>query len=129
VSEEPRPRSTAAVAYEALNLGKANQKAIESHEDVCAERYSNINTAIDEVKNELRRSVDGVKADVTASVGEIKTILGWAGGLGLSVIITMLGYLALSQWEANQDAQKAATEKIALLERQVAQQQASAPQP
>lgn len=95
-------RSTSSVAYEALNLGKANKQAMEAHEDLCAERYGNIHAAI----------------------GRIEGILKWAGVTGFGVIITLLGFLLAQQVQANDRATKDSAAKIELLQRQLTQQQA-----
>lgn len=94
------PLSTASVAYEALNLAKQNARDIESHEDLCAERYGNINK----------------------SLGEVKGILKWAGTTLFGIIIALLGFLAAQQFNANDSARKQAEMKIELLERQLLQQ-------
>lgn len=86
--------STAGVAWDALNLGKQNARDIEAHEDLCAERYNHINV----------------------SIGEIKGILKWAGGAAFGIIIGLLAFLAQAQFAANDAAQKAAREKIEMLE-------------
>lgn len=85
------------VAYEALNLSKQNTRDIEAHEDLCAERYNNINN----------------------SIGEIKSILKWAGTTGFLIIIGLLGFLAKTTWEAKEQAQEAAATKIEMLQTQL----------
>lgn len=87
--------SASRVAYEALNLSKQNTRDIEAHEDLCAERYKNINT----------------------SISEIKSILKWAGTTGFVIIIGLLSFLAKAQFDANSTAQRAAQAKIEMLER------------
>lgn len=116
----PRSTSAAAVAYEALNLGKQNSRDIEQHEDICAERYRNINN-----------SMTKIETSVDKQFGEIKDILKWAGGALFSVIIALLGFLATQQFNANDQARKQAEAKIDLLERQLLPQvrPSVAPQP
>jgi len=112
VSAESTPRSSAAsIAYEALNLGKQNARDIENHEDICAERYANIN-----------KGMAKIESNVDKQFGEIKGILKWAGGALFSIIIGLLGYLAAAQFSANDIARKASDAKIDLLERQLLQQ-------
>lgn len=65
MSDEP---SIAAVAYEALNK-------INAHEQICTERYNNINT----------------------SLGDVKTGLKWLGGMMLSVLLAVLGWSLAQQ--------------------------------
>lgn len=105
MTAESPPTSTARVAYDALNLAKQNARDIENHEEICAERYAGIH----------------------ASMGEIKNILKWAGGTLFSIIISLLAWLALQQFNANDQARKSAETKIELLEKQIAQQARPAP--
>lgn len=85
------------VAYQALNLSKQNERDINAHEDLCAERYAHINT----------------------SISEIKGILKWAGTTGFLIIIGLLGFLAKTTWEAKEQAQQAASTKIEMLQSQL----------
>lgn len=133
MSETESRRSTAAVAYEALNLSKQNSRDIEAHEDLCAERYDNIHKAIAEIKDtakadkaEIKKAtqdaLDEVKKSSTAATDEIKGILKWAGTTVCGIIIALLGFLAAAQFNANDQARRDATAKIELLERQLQQQ-------
>jgi len=115
VTEQPS-RTTAAVAYEALNLGKQNARDITQHEDVCADRYRDIKDAIKHVEDSFNKSTD-----------EIKGILKWAGGILFSIILTLLGFLATQQFNANDQARKSAEIKIDMLERQINQARTPAP--
>jgi hypothetical protein len=45
--------SEESVAYQALNLARANDGKINAHEELCAERYGNIHKAIDDIKGVL----------------------------------------------------------------------------
>jgi len=81
---------TSDVAYQALTLARQANRDIEKHEDICAERYDGINKTMD----------------------EIKSILKWAGGFGFTVIITLLGFLAHAQFDANEAAMKALAAKV-----------------
>lgn len=85
------------IAYDALNLAKQNARDIESHEDICAERYAGIHEKI----------------------REIKGVITWAGGLAFTVIIGILGFLASAQFSANDQQQKTQQTRIELLERQL----------
>jgi len=96
-----------AVAYEALNLSKQNTQKIDAHEDLCAERYGHINS----------------------SIGEIKSILKWAGTTGFLIIIGLLGFLAKTTWEAKEQAQMAASTKIELLQTQLNEERRAASRP
>lgn len=121
MSEGATPRSTgstAAVAYEALNLGKQNSRDISQHEDICAERYRNIN-----------QSMAKIETSVDKQFGEIKGILKWAGGAAFAIIIGLLSFLAQAQFTATDLARKEAALKIETLERQVRQQPVAAPLP
>lgn len=94
---------TRSVAFKALDMGKANTLAIEAHEDLCAERYANINTTV---------------GDVKASVKEIKALLGWVGAAFFTVMVSGMGYLISLTISANHDAAAAAAAKIEMLQRQ-----------
>jgi len=72
---------------------------IESHEDLCAERYGNINDTL----------------------RTIKSILGWAGGTIFMMLIGVLGWL-ISQQVGRNDSDRAVLEaKIELLQRPMQQ--------
>ena len=121
MSDTPTPRSTAAIAYEALNLSKQNERDIEKHEDLCAERYANINITMAAIEQRADKGFT-----------EIKGILKWAGGTLFAIIISLLGFLATQQFNANDSARRQAESKIELLERQILQQARptpAAPQP
>lgn len=99
--------SPSKIAYDALNLGKQNARDIEAHEDLCAERYRNINESIAELKSEFR-----------STSNEQKQILKWAGTTAFGIIITMLGFLGVQVYNANQEADRERDRKFELLQRQ-----------
>lgn len=75
MSDDP---TVAGTAYEALNK-------INAHEQLCTERYNNINM----------------------SLGDVKTGLKWLGGMMLSVLLAILGWSLMQQVNTvnrNQDA-------------------------
>lgn len=88
--------STAAVAYEARNRANAAHDKIEAHEDLCAERYRNINE----------------------SVAEIKNILKWAGSGIIGLMLTVLGWLVLQQIDNNRQDQAALARQLLELREQ-----------
>lgn len=45
----------AAIDYEARRRADKAQGDIESHEEICAERYQNINSSISDLKSDIRR--------------------------------------------------------------------------
>lgn len=85
------------IAYEALDLSKKNARDIESHEDLCAERYAGIHDKI----------------------REIKGVITWAGGFAFVTVVGILGFLAQAQFNANDQQQKTQQTRIELLERQL----------
>lgn len=87
------PGSVGGIAYDALTMAReANDKAeralrdIEGHEDICAERYRNINEKL----------------------GMLFKIIAWAGGTGFLLIMGLLAFLAKTQFESINALQKAA---------------------
>lgn len=64
------------IAYDALNLAKQNERDILQHEKICAERYLGINNSVAELKS------------------LIKTGMGW----GFSILMAMLGFLLVQQF-------------------------------
>lgn len=111
MSTDLAPSSTARVAYDALNLAKQNERDINHHEDICAERYKNIND-----------SMLAIEQRADKGFSEIKGILKWAGGALFSIILGLLAFLAQQQFVSNDTARKQAEAKIDLLERQLIQQ-------
>lgn len=85
------------VAYDALNLAKQAVRDIESHEDICAERYAGIHDKI----------------------REIKSLIGWAGGSAFGIIIAVLGFLAIQMISANDQARHDQQTKIDMLQQQL----------
>jgi hypothetical protein len=72
------------VAREALDLAKDAKHRIDSHEDICALRYKQLE--------------DGISG--------VRTIITWAGTTGFAVILTILGFLMKNQFDANSELQK-----------------------
>lgn len=89
--------SIESVAYDALNLARENKRDITAHEDLCAERYNHIGQ----------------------QMSEIKSFLKWFGGTSIIIIIGLLGFLSRAQIDANNQAQRAAIDKIERLEQQM----------
>jgi hypothetical protein len=89
--------AVAAVAYDALNLAKQTARDIEQHEDICAERYAGIHTQI----------------------GDIKKLIGWGGGLALTTVLCVLGFLAAAQFNSNDQARRDQQTKIEALQQQL----------
>lgn len=74
------------VAYRALNMAKEAKQEIKSHEDICAERYGNINSSV----VALGEGIKGIKSGL------------WkAGSVGFAIIMSVLGYLAAAQFDNN----------------------------
>ena len=96
--------SEQSVAYEALNLSRKNAQQIEAHEDLCAERYGFIHQSI---------------AGIDASVKEVKGVLWKVGGGAFSIIITVLGFLAVAQFNANNRLTDENRLKVEELQRQL----------
>lgn len=102
----------AEIAYEARNLARQNARDIEQHEDLCAERYAGIHDKI----------------------GEIKGMLKWAGGTGFSIIIGLVGFLAVQMFHQNEQQRRdqelrgqAQQQKIELLQQQLSEAQKDRP--
>lgn len=95
--------SLGGLAYDALEMarhadGKAERalQAVDSHEDICAERYRNINEKI----------------------GTIFKLLAWGGTTALMLILGLLGFLAKTQFDSMK-ARDDTTQQIAeILRRQ-----------
>ena len=84
----------------AYSLSQKNERDISAHEDLCAERYGNINL----------------------SIREIKGILKWAGTTAFAIIISLLGWSISQQMSANALAASASQIKIEMLQRQITEQ-------
>lgn len=63
--------TTAGVAYEARNRANAAHEKIDSHEQLCSERYKNIND----------------------NLSMLFKIIGWGGSTTLLLLIALLGWL------------------------------------
>ncbi len=83
------------VAREALDLAKDVDRRMDGHEDICAIRYRSLENSIAHVKNEL-----------SASVGDIKKVLAWAGGTAFIGLIGALSFFLKVQFDANADMQR-----------------------
>jgi hypothetical protein len=103
MTRESTPSGATAVAYRALNAANKAQDDIVAHEDLCAERYANINTTI----------------------GEIKSILKWFGSTIFILLVGVAGWSIKAQLASSDDAQQAKLE--AAIRGVVVQQQEAAP--
>ena len=65
--------SASAVAYEARNRANAAHEKIDSHEQLCAERYNNINE----------------------NLSLLFRVLGWGGALFLTTLLGLLGFMGV----------------------------------
>lgn len=83
-------QTASAVAYEALNLAKSVDQRVNSHEDLCAERYANIN-----------KSVADLGLATTTQIAELKGILKWIGVAAFGIMTSLIGFLAIQLWTAN----------------------------
>jgi hypothetical protein len=84
------------MATEALTTANAAKNDLTGHEDLCAERYLNINN----------------------SIRDIKRVIWWVGTTLILLIVAALGWSLKQQIAAN-DAQREALEtKVEMLERQ-----------
>lgn len=101
--------TVAEVAYSARNKAHEVERTIAAHEDLCAERYGNINTAI----------------------REIKAFQKWAGTTAFGIIIALLGFLAMQVFNSNEAAKKASAANDETVRQQLAEMRArqAAPQP
>jgi len=70
------------LARDAMDLAREADNKINAHEDLCAERYKNIND----------------------SLSRITKLMGWGGALLAGMILGLLGWSLNSQVEANKDA-------------------------
>lgn len=85
------------MAQQALYLAKQNARDIESHEDICAERYAGIHGAINEIKSTIK----------------------WAGTTGFAIIISVLGFLLMNQLNTNDKIRDDSASKVEQLQRQL----------
>jgi hypothetical protein len=91
-------------AQEAMARAEAAHIKIDAHEDLCAERYAHIHTAIGGVK---------------ASVGTVLKILAWGGSTIFGLLVVLIGFLAVRSISSNDS-------ELQKLRQQVDQMQATA---
>lgn len=96
-----------AVAYEARNIAKDAARDIQSHEEICAERYEGIRATLVKMENSFDKQL-----------GMIWKILASVGGTFFTIIIGLLAFLAKTQWDANAASQSRADTKIEMLQQQ-----------
>lgn len=72
------------IDQEARDLAHKALSQIDGHEDICAVRY------------------EGIQCEIKG----IKATLKWAGGACFSIIISALGFLAVAQFNANDQARR-----------------------
>lgn len=92
--------SGSTVAAKALELARINEKGLEAHEELCAERYKNIHEKI----------------------GEIKKWLTWAGTTGFTIIIALLAFMGKQLYDSNAEARAAMQTRLQVIEQQANQQ-------
>lgn len=83
------------IAREALDLARDVDHRVNNHEDICALRYKRLEENITSVKSE---------------VGDVKTILAWAGTTGFGIIMAALAFFIKVQFDANAEMQKTVQE-------------------
>lgn len=88
-----------------------------------SEALTRLERSSEERAAEQKSFLDNIKiegqereARQTEKIEEIKSILKWAGGLIVSLILTVLGWSAVQQFEANQARQDELQQQIELLE-------------
>lgn len=81
----------------AYQHAQAAHDKIESHEDLCAERYKNIHNSIDSVEKNLSGSIDSVNKSVETIVGILKGF----GSLLVATLIAVIGYLAVKMIDSD----------------------------
>lgn len=90
------------MAYQALNLARQNERDMESHETICAERYAGIHKGIDEIKGVL-----------------------WKAGTGaFGLIMAMLAFLVVQQLNTNSKQHDENQAKVDKLQEQLAVERA-----
>lgn len=102
--------SVGSVAYRALNLAEQANRDIAKHEEICAERYAGIHTAVAELKTDLKADTDKIWG------------FAWkVGGAGFSILLAMIGFLIIQTLAANDKRADAQQDRIAQLQAQVAE--------
>jgi hypothetical protein len=88
------PSPAMARATEALERAEGAHQQIETHEKICADRYTTINDKI----------------------GLVLNVLGWGGGVLILTLISLVGALAMMLWNANSASEH---ERTMMLERSI----------
>lgn len=76
------------VARRALELARDVERRVDGHEDICAIRYKQLDT----------------------NINDVKRIISWAGVTGFTVIMGALAFFIKGQFDANVQLQKAVQE-------------------
>ncbi len=100
--------STGGMLYDALTMAREAKGELDAHEQVCAERYLNIQTQMGDLKTGL---------------ADVKKILAWAGIFALTIIVGALSWSLQQQWTASKAQTENSALQIQLLRSQLQQQQ------
>lgn len=99
-------RDALLVALAARAKAEQAQRDIDSHEDVCAERYENIHAKLTEMKTEF-----------SAQNRRIWGLFGWLGGTGFLILMGVLSFLLRAQYDTITAMSKASRDRIELRDR------------
>jgi hypothetical protein len=84
-------RRQSSVDTRALEIATTSLVKIEGHEKVCTERYAQIQNNFEEVRSDIRLSVNGIQADIKTTVKEESSR--WFK-IGILVVTVMLGLVS-----------------------------------
>lgn len=93
------------IAYEARELAKQVAQTLIQRE-----------RAVDDRFNDLQKRNDERHSTIQDSIKEVKTMLTWVGGVLISLIISVLGWSLVQQYNANEATQKALQEQVRVLQ-------------
>lgn len=75
--------------------------------------------AVAEIKAEnLKKEVDSKAIDVKASIDEVRSLMKWAGSLIITLIIGVLGWSLVQQYQANEQQKNDLEQQLRLLQEQ-----------
>lgn len=94
--------STGGIIYDALLLAQQAKQEVLAHEDVCAQRYLNIQNELTGIKDSIRN---------------LWKIIAWAGSTTMLIVMGLLSFLLKIQFENSQALQTATAQRLEINER------------
>jgi len=91
---------------------------LRNHIAVYEIKHENLKTDVKGKHDTLKSELTGEHASLTKALDEIKSLMKWAGSLIITLIIGVLGWSLVQQYQANEQQKRELEQQIRLLQEQ-----------